>query len=70
MKFRHACSITKSIPTLCNPMDCSLPVSSVYGTSQARILEWVANSSTRGWNSHLLLWQVDSLPLSHMGSPV
>ena len=52
MKFRRACSITKSIPTLCNPMDCSLPGSSVYGISQARILEWVANSSTRGWHTH------------------
>ena len=29
-------------PTLCDPMDCSLPGSSVYGISQARILEWVA----------------------------
>ena len=27
---------------LCNPIDCSLPGSSVYGISQARILEWVA----------------------------
>ena len=30
----------------CNPMDCSLPHSSVHGISQARILEWVAISST------------------------
>ena len=29
-------------PTLCDPMDCSLPGSPVHGTSQARILEWVA----------------------------
>ena len=33
---------------LCNPMDCSLPGSSVHGISQARILEWVAISSSRG----------------------
>ena len=33
---------------LCNPMDCSLPGSSVYGILQARILEWVAISSSRG----------------------
>ena len=31
--------------TLCNPMDCILPDSSVHGISQARILEWVAISS-------------------------
>ena len=34
--------------TLCHPRDCSLPGSSVYGISQARILEWVAISSSRG----------------------
>ena len=32
---------------LCNPMDCSLPGSSVHGILQARILEWVAMSSSR-----------------------
>jgi len=34
--------------TLCNPMDCSLPASSVHGISQTRILEWVAVSFSRG----------------------
>ena len=34
-------------PTLCNPMDFSLPCSSVHGILQARILEWVAISSSR-----------------------
>ena len=34
--------------TLCDPMDCSLPGSSVHGTLQARILEWVAMLSSRG----------------------
>ena len=34
--------------TLCNPMDCSLPGSSVHGILQARILEWVAISFSRG----------------------
>ena len=32
----------QSCPTLCDPMDCSSPGSSVHGISQARILEWVA----------------------------
>ena len=35
-------------PTLCNPMDCSPPGSSVHGILQARILEWVAMPSSRG----------------------
>ena len=38
----------KSCPTLCNSMDCSPPGSSVHAILQARILEWVANSSFRG----------------------
>ena len=37
--------------TLCDPMDCSLPGSSVHGISQARTLEWVAISFSRG-SSH------------------
>ena len=32
----------KLCPTLSDPMDCSLPGSSVHGISQARVLEWVA----------------------------
>ena len=43
----HACSVTLSCPVLCDPMDCSLPGSSVHGILQARILEWVAISSFR-----------------------
>ena len=36
----------QSCPALCDPMDCSLPGSSVRGTSQARVLEWVAVPSS------------------------
>ena len=35
-------------PTICNPMDCSPPGSSIHGILQARILEWVAVPSSRG----------------------
>ena len=38
----------KSCPTLCDPMDCNPPGSSVYGILQARILERVAMPSSRG----------------------
>ena len=34
--------VTQSCPTVCDPMDCSPPGSSVHGVLQARILEWVA----------------------------
>ena len=38
-----ACAkLLQSCPTLCNPMDCDPPRSSVHGILQARILEWVA----------------------------
>ena len=42
------CVCARSCPTLCNPMDCSPPGSSVHGISQAGILEWVAISFSRG----------------------
>ena len=57
-------------------MDCSPPSSSVHEIFQARILEWVAISSSReifptqGSNLHLLHllhWPADSLPLCHLG---
>jgi len=38
----------QSCLTLCNPMDCNLPGSSVHGILQARILEWAAISFSRG----------------------
>ena len=40
--------VTQSCPTLCDPMDCSLPGSSVHRIFQARVLEWVAISFSRG----------------------
>ena len=61
-----------SCPTLCDPMDCSPPGSSVHGVPQARILEWVAISSSKGSSRPrdrtcascgLLHWQAGSLPL-------
>ena len=40
--------VTQLCLTLCDPMDCSPPSSSVHGILQARILEWVAAPSSRG----------------------
>ena len=40
--------VAQLCPTLCDPMDCNLPGSSVHGIFQARILEWVAISFSRG----------------------
>ena len=65
----------QSCSTLCNPMDCSPPGSSVLRILQARILEWVARPSSKGSSqprdepvSHA--FHADSLLLSHWGSPI
>ena len=49
MKVKSESEVTQSCPTLCDPMDCSLPGSSAHGIFQARVLEWVAIAfSVRG----------------------
>ena len=40
--------VVQSCPALCDPMDCSLPGSSVHGVFQAIVLEWIAISFSRG----------------------
>jgi len=42
MKVKSESEVAQSCLTLHGPMDCSLPVSSVHGIFQARVLEWVA----------------------------
>ena len=51
-KVKVKISVTQSRPTLCDPMDCSLPDSSVHKILQARILEWVAMPSSKGSSRH------------------
>ena len=46
------CSVANLYPTLCDPMDCILPGSSVHGISQANVLEWVTISISRGYSQH------------------
>ena len=46
--FFYLSEVAQSCPTLCDPMDCSPPGSSVHGILQARVLEWVAISFSRG----------------------
>ena len=47
-KLQVKSEVTQSCLTLCDPMDCSLPGLSVPGIFQARVLEWVAVSFSRG----------------------
>ena len=72
--FYYCWLSTKLCLTLCYPMDCTRPGSSVRGIFQAGILKWAPFSSpgeflTQGSNLGLLHWQMDSLPLSLQGSP-
>ena len=59
-KWKVKVKVAHSCPTLCDPMDCSLPGSSVHGILQARILEWVAFPSSR-WSSQ----PRDGIQVSH-----
>ena len=47
-KRKKESEVPQSCLTLCDPVDCSLPGSSIHGIFQARILEWVAISFSRG----------------------
>ena len=68
------CLVTQSSVTLCNPMDYSTPGSSL-SMGFSRQEDWsifLGISQTQGLNpclQCLLHWQVDYLPLSHMGNP-
>ena len=44
MEVKSESEVTQSCLTLSDPMDCSLPGSSVHGIFQARVLEWVATA--------------------------
>ena len=58
MKVKSESEVAQSFPTLSNPMDYSLPGSSIHGILQARVLQWVA----------IAFSEVQSLPqlLMHM----
>ena len=75
------CEVAQSCSTLCNPVDCSPPGSSVHGILQARILEWAAISFSRGSSQPrdrtqvsyiagrcFILWATREAILSHRGS--
>ena len=48
MKVKSESEVAQLCPTLRDPMDCSLPGSSVHGIFQARVLEWVAIAFSKG----------------------
>ena len=54
MKVKSQSEVTQLCPTLSNPMDCSLPGSSICGIFQARVLEWSAIAFSQIYILHLL----------------
>ena len=54
--------VAQSCPTLCNPVYCSPPGSSVHGILQVRILEWAANTSRQNYS-----WKRHTHPLFRVG---
>ena len=63
-------SVAQYCLTLCDPMNCSPPGSSFHGIFQARILEWIAISFSRGSSQSKDQTCVsDYLTLGHLGSP-
>ena len=73
--FKSCVKVAQFVSNFCNSMDCSLPGSSVHGILQARVLEWVAISNSKGIflnqgsNSGLLHCRQILYCLSHQRSP-
>ena len=55
MKVKSESEVAQSCPTLSDPMDCSLPGSSIHGILQARVLEWGAIALL---SNTLLIWSL------------
>ena len=66
---RKESEVAQLCPTLCDPMDCSSPGSSIHGIFWARILEWVAISFSRGSKCLFVSSSEDSAPRAHPNEP-
>ena len=72
----HVCQVAQSYPTLCKPMDCSLPGSSVHEIFREEyssgllfpVPEDLPDPGFEPTSLALPAWQVGSLPLGHLGS--
>ena len=59
MKVKRESEVAQSCPSLCDPMDCSLPGSSVHGIFQARVLEWGAIAFS---HIHTTVFKINNQP--------
>ena len=69
MKVKSESEVAQSCPTLSDPMDCSLPGSSVHGIFQARVLEWVAIAFSRRHKRRRFDPWVKKIPWSRKWQP-
>ena len=56
MKVKSEREVVQSCPTLHDPMDCSLPGSSIHGIFEARVLEWVAIAFSTDIYMYVQMW--------------
>ena len=61
MKVKSESEVTQLCPTLSDPMDCSLPGSSIPGIFQAKVLEWGSIAFSKGYHYHLSKFHIYAL---------
>ena len=65
MKVKSESEVIQSCPTLSDPMDCSLPGSSVHGIFQARVLEWGAIAFSEVYGRAYYIMEIKEYCLDH-----
>ena len=63
MKVKSESEVAQSCLSFSDPMDCSLPGSSVHGIFQARVLEWGAIAFSKKWATIVIFYNLESLDL-------
>ena len=69
MKVKSESEVTQSCPTLCDPIDCSVPGSSVHGIFQARVLDWGASVFSMQYIEIELWYQIEYYTPVFLGFP-
>ena len=70
MKVKRESEVAQSCPTPSDPMDCSLPGSSIYGILQARVLEWGAIAFSEEGGPYVYLWLIHVVVREGNGTPL
>ena len=65
MKMKSQSEVTQLCPTFSDPIDCSLPGSSVHGIFQARVLEWGAIAFSSSFGAGDIIYNIISLSIGY-----